>query len=118
MPEYLVMLTGDEHRWEQLSEEEQHRVFTEHGRFGDELAARGHTITSGAELHPSSLGRRIEGGSTLVTAGPFAEEAEQIGGYYRVQSEDLDDLMECCLILAALGDQIDVRLVVEHQEQG
>ena len=42
---------------------------------------------------------------------------EQVGGFYQVETDDLDDLLECCGILAALGDGIEVRRVVTQQER-
>ena len=37
-----------------------------------------------------------------VTDGPFTETAEQGGGFYLVETEDLDDLLDCCTIITAV----------------
>lgn len=37
---------------------------------------------------------RKRGAETLVTDGPYAETREQLGGYYIVDAEDLDDALE------------------------
>ena len=63
---------------------------------GRSSAERGHKITGGAELHATSEGRRIPRGGGPVTDGPFAEVTEQVGGFYQVETDDLDDLLECC----------------------
>lgn len=52
-----------------------------------------------------------------VTQGPFAETAEQVGGFYLVESGDLEDLLDCCQIIAALGDGIEVRRTVQPQDR-
>ena len=52
-----------------------------------------------------------------MSDGPFAEVTEQVGGFYQVETDDLDDLLECCAIIAALGDGIEVRRVVTPEER-
>jgi len=120
MTEYIVLLLGNAEReqwWGTVSEQERKDMFAEHDRFGRELAARGHTITGGAELHPSSEARTVQPGGADVTDGPYAETSERVGGYYVVQSEDLDDLLACCKILAATGEAVEVRRTVDHSAQ-
>ena len=46
--------------------------------------------------------------SDTVTDGPWSETAEQLGGYYEVRTDDLDDLMDVCKILSATGDAVEV----------
>lgn len=121
MAEYIVLLLGDAERekwWGTVSEQERKDMFAEHDRFGRELAARGHTIAGGAELHSSTEARTVLPGGEVVTEGPYAESTELVGGYYVVQSEDLDDLVECCKILAATGEAVEVRRTVDHSAEG
>jgi hypothetical protein len=117
MTEYVVLLIGDNERWwSGTTEEERSAAMAAHDTFGARLAERGHTITGGAELHRASQARTIAPHSTTVTDGPWAESVEQVGGYYVVESADLDDLMDCCAILAATGDAVEVRACVDHGE--
>ena len=53
----------------------------------------------------------------MVTDGPFTETAEQVGGFYLVETDDLDDLLDCCTIIAAVGDGIEVRRTVDPAER-
>ena len=118
MAEYVVLIVGDADRWWTTMNPEQRAAgYAEYNRFGEELTRRGHRITGGAELHATSEGRRIPGGGGPVTEGPFAESTEQVGGFYQVETNDLDDLLECCQIIAALGDGIEVRRVVTPQDR-
>ena len=121
MTEYVVLIVGDAERWwTSMSPQQRKDGYAEYDRFGAELAKRGHKITGGAELHQSSTARSIPAGGGPVTDGPFAESAEQVGGFYQVETDDLDDLLECCQIIAALGDGIEMRPVVvpEDRPQG
>ena len=47
-----------------------------------------------------------------VTDGPFAEAAEQIGGYYVIDAPDLDTVVDLCRILPAYD--IDIRPVLDE----
>lgn len=118
MTEYVVLIVGDADRWwTSMSLKEREDGYAEYTRFGQELARRGHRVTGGAELHQSSEARSIRPGSTVVTDGPFAETAEQVGGFYVVETDDLDDLLECTKIITAVGDGIEVRRSVAAAER-
>ncbi|MGZ4501294.1 MAG: YciI family protein [Nocardioidaceae bacterium] len=52
-----------------------------------------------------------------MTDGPFTETAEQVGGFYVVETDDLEDLLDCCTIIAAVGDGIEVRRTVDPAER-
>jgi len=116
--EYVVLIIGDADRWwTTMTDEERKAGYAVYGRFGEELAQRGHTVTGGAELHPSTTAKTVRAGGGPVTDGPFAESAEQVGGFYQVRTADLDDLLDCCRLLAELGDGIEVRPVVTDEDR-
>lgn len=119
MTEYIVLLNGDEKAWETASAEERAAVFGRHEEFSRLLDERGHTITGGAELTHSRTAKTVRkgsDGSAVVTDGPYAEAAEQLGGYYVVRSDDLDDLLDVCAILADAEGGVEVRAAVEYDE--
>ncbi|RNI25281.1 YciI family protein [Flexivirga caeni] len=118
MTEYMIVIVGDEDRWwTTMSEDERKHGYAEYGRFSQELVARGHKITGGAELHASSETKRIAPGSSTVTDGPYAEAVEQIGGFFLVQTDDVDDVLDCCRILTAIGEGVEVRRTVQPEER-
>lgn len=118
MTEYMVIIVGDADRWwTSMSLKERQDGYAEYARFGQELARRGHKVTGGAELHQSSEAKSIRPGSTTVMDGPFTETAEQVGGFYLVETEDLDDLLDCCTIITSVGDGIEVRRTVDPAER-
>lgn len=118
MSEYMVVIVGDADRWwSTMSLAEREDGYAEYTRFGEELTRRGHRITGGAELHSTTEARRVLPGGQDVTEGPFTETAEQVGGFYMVETEDLDDLTECCRIIAALGDTVEIRRTVQPEDR-
>ena len=90
--------------------EERARVYGLHEEFTRLLGERGHTVTGGAELRPSAQTRVVRGtrDAVTVTNGPYAETVEQLGGFYLVDTDDLDDLLRLCGLLSE-GDPIEVR---------
>lgn len=111
MTSYIVLLPGDESLWESMAQEEKDAVFAKHTEFSEALAARGHTITGGAELPHSREAKVVRRGADglTITDGPYAETVEQLSGFYLVDSDDLDDLLDCCGILADGDGAIEVR---------
>lgn len=118
MAEYVVLIIGDADRWwASMSLKERKDGYAEYTRFAEEMVRRGHKVTGGAELHQSAEAKSIRPGHSAVTDGPFAETAEHVGGFYVVESDDLDDLLDCCKIIAAVGDGIEVRRTVDPAER-
>lgn len=118
MSEYIVLIVGDADRWwTTMSMQERKDGYAEYTRFGEELARRGHKVTGGAELKASTEARTIHPGSLEITEGPFAESNEQVGGFYQIETDDLDDLLQCCKIIAGLGDVVQVVPTVSPEER-
>lgn len=118
MTEYVVLLTGDPDRWwSAMTEEEVAAGMREHERFSAELGKRGHELVGGAELHHPRKAKRIAAGGGPVIDGPFAELTEQVGGFYQVRTENREDLLDCCQILAGTGDTITVIPVVSEEDR-
>lgn len=112
MGRYVVLLPGNEEQWESTSAEEKQRVYALHQKFSDLLEQRGHKVTGGAELAHSRSARtlrRSAEGAVSVTDGPYAEAAEQLTGFYLVDSEDPEGLLEICQVLMDGEDVIEVR---------
>ena len=107
--QYLLMIYGDENA--AGTEAEQTAVFAEYMAFGEEMGAKG-VLAGGARLRPSSDATtvRVRDGETLTADGPFAETAEQIGGYYVAECANLDEAVEVAAkIPGARFGSIEVR---------
>lgn len=111
MTEYIVLIPGNEAQWAKADEADRERVYGLHQKFAAALAERGHTVTGGAELLPSSAARTVRSGSDglAITDGPYAESAEQLSGFYTVKSDNLDDLLQVVGILAEGESGLEVR---------
>jgi len=116
MTTYAVLLPGDESTWATATAEQRAAMYDKHNRFGELLAERGHKVTGGAELTSSATGRIVSGSldSITVTDGPYAETTEQLTGFYTVETDDLEDLLNVVGILAESGGRVEVRACVDH----
>jgi hypothetical protein len=115
MTKYAVLLPGDETPWENATPEYRAGVYEKHAEFAKALAERGHQVVGGAELANSRETKQVRKdatGATVVTDGPYAETVEQLTGFYLVESDDLDDLLDTCGILAGVESAIEVRRMV------
>lgn len=113
---YFVLLAGygEMTAWDEQSPEEQETELAQHGAFAEACAAHDRVeIVSGEALGDASTATtlRTRGGELTITDGPFAEAAEQIGGYYVLEAPDLDTVIEMCRVLPAYD--IDIRPVLE-----
>lgn len=93
---YMVLMYGDESVWEQADEAGRTETIQAHDRFSE--VVRDHeamSMVGGEALQTAdtSTTLRHDGGTSIVTDGPFAESTEQLGGFYLVQAPDLDTLM-------------------------
>ena len=116
MTEYAILLPGNEAQWENASPEHRAAMYAKHGEFAARLAERGHKVTGGAELTHSreAVVVRNGGGGVAVTEGPYAETVEQLTGFYLVESDDLDDLLQVAAMLAGPEGGVEVRACVDH----
>ncbi len=112
MTEYVVLLPGDESQWAAASAADKEAMYAIHSKFAQALEERGHKVTGGNELADSREAKVLRTdaeGNHTVTDGPYAETVEQLTGFYIVQSEDLDDLIDVCKILGRGEGAIEIR---------
>jgi hypothetical protein len=115
MTEYVILLPGDESVWERASQPDKDAMYAVHRQFAQALDERGHKVTGGSELTSSREAKVLRtdpDGNHTVTDGPYAETVEQLTGFYIVQSDDLDDLVDVCKILGRREGAIEIRAAV------
>ena len=111
MSTYVVLLPGDEAAWENATEEERAATYARHGEFARQLAERGHTVTAGAELQHSRTARTVR--TDGITDGPYAETVEQLSGFFTVNCDDHDALVEAAQVLTRAHPVVEIRPVEE-----
>jgi len=86
---YMLLIYSDENAW---TEGERAKCMADSTVLGHELSAGGRVLDA-SPLHPvaTATSVRVRDGRRLVTDGPFAETTEQLGGYYLIDVENLDE---------------------------
>jgi hypothetical protein len=109
---YMLLVYDDPTQWENISEAEMQGLYPEYA-----AVAQNPATASSAQLKPVETAKtvRIKGGDTLVTDGPFAETKEQLGGYYLVEADSIDDAAKIAAQIpsARMGGSVEVRPLVE-----
>ena len=117
MSRYLILLPAPEAEWADLPPEEHEKGHASHVQFQQELERRGpHPRGRGPAGAVRPRPRRCVpdgAGGALVTDGPFTETAEQVVGFYLVESDDEADLRAACERFASRGEHIEFRRMAE-----
>jgi hypothetical protein len=109
---YMLLIYHDE---QALSETERQECYAESIQLAQEIHSRGQYLAANP-LHPTSMATsvRVRNGKRLVTDGPFAETREQLGGYFLVSAENLDEAIGIAArIPMARKGTVEVRPVID-----
>jgi hypothetical protein len=112
---YLLLIYDREADWEAISEADQGKIFQEYGQYTSDIKKSGHHL-AGEALQPISTATtvRVKNGKTVTTDGPFAETREQLGGFFLIDAEDLDQALAIAeQIPMAQRGTVEVRPVME-----
>ncbi len=90
--QYLLLIYASEADQRAVPDSAMGELLAEYGAFTQSIVASG-AFKAGDRLQPTSSATtvRVRDGRTLMTDGPFAETREQLGGYYLVEAETLDE---------------------------
>ncbi len=108
---FTVLLYQDETQWERLTRAEREAEMREHDAFARAVPERGGTVVAGEALAPTTDATTVRGRGSSVTAVPFAETVEQLGGFYVVDAPDLDTVLDLVRLLPSYT--VEVRPVVD-----
>ena len=109
---YMMLIYLEE---QALNEEERQKCYGESIELTRDLAVAGQYLAA-APLHPvaTATSVRMRDGRRLVTDGPFAETREQLGGYFLVDAQNLDEAIAIAArIPGARVGTVEIRPVIE-----
>jgi hypothetical protein len=109
---YMLLVYADE---QALTEAEREHCYGESTQLAHTLKSKGQLLAT-SPLQPVSTATsvRVRDGKRLVTDGPFAETREQLGGYFLVEAENLDEAIAIAgQIPGARKGTIEIRPVLE-----
>ena len=98
-----------------LSETERQECYAESTQLAQQIHSSGQYLAANP-LHPTSMATsvRVRNGKRLVTDGPFAETREQLGGYFLIEANNLDEAIGIAArIPMARKGTVEVRPVID-----
>jgi len=116
MAQYMILIYGDEARWDALTADELRAIDAGHRAF---RAQAGDAVLASGELESSRTATTLRAGGErpLVTDGPFLETKEVLGGFYLVDVPDLDAALALAGLLQEVADDhsgVQVHPLVDH----
>jgi hypothetical protein len=92
---YILLIYSDEQKWAAMSKEELAKVYEQHGAYGEAMTRAG-VLRGGYELQPvaTATSLRFTQGKPKTHDGPFAETKEQLGSYYVIEVDTLDEAID------------------------
>jgi hypothetical protein len=112
---YMLLIYGDEREWATMTEEESAAEMGRWGAYTEAIQTEG-IMRAGDALQPTATATtvRVRDGEALVTDGPFAETREQLGGYYLIECESLDQAIDAARRIPSVGTgSVEVRPLME-----
>ena len=116
MKQYLLAVhdTGES---PYATEEQMQQAYQDVDAFNQKLQAQGSWVFAGG-LMPAELATvvKVQDGQVITTDGPFAEGKEQIGGFWVIQAEDLDQALKLAAEASvACQNPVEVRPFQDEQ---
>jgi hypothetical protein len=119
---YMFILIGEEgDQQDQMSPEQMQEVMDMWSKYSQDLSEAGAYVAGeGLQPSPTATTLKVEGpGEHVVTDGPYAETKEQVGGFYVIECENLDEALEWARkVPLQAGGSIEVRPVMDFSEYG
>lgn len=109
---YMLLIYGTE---QALPDDARDACYVESTALAHDLAREG-VFVGASPLHSVSTATsvRVRDGKSTITDGPFAETHEQLGGYFIVDTESLDDALSIAArIPGARWGTVEVRPIIE-----
>jgi hypothetical protein len=110
---YILLI----HHVEVLDEDERQQLLEESVQLANQLHEKRQYFDA-APLHPTSatMSVKVRDGKRIVTDGPFAETREQIGGYFLIDAQNIEEAIDIAgRIPGARIGTVEVRPVRELQ---
>src|SRR6267154_1145562 len=116
--QYLLLIYHSEAEFGKTTEADKAALYQEYGQLREELSGKGQFV-GGNQLASTTMATtvRVRDGKRVVTDGPFAETKEQLGGYFLVEANDLDQAISIAArIPGARAGSIEVRPIMSRTQ--
>lgn len=93
--QYMILIYGDESKMPSVPSDKTYEMSQAYAAYNAALKKAG-VFLAGDRLKPTRTATtiKIRDGKTDIIDGPFAEAKEQLGGYYLIETPDLDAALD------------------------
>lgn len=109
---YMLLIYMDE---QAMDDAERADCYVESAQLAQKLHENGKYLAANP-LHPVAMATSVQvrAGNSVVTDGPFAETREQLGGYFLIEAENLDEAISVASrIPGARKGTVEIRPVMD-----
>jgi hypothetical protein len=105
--QYMLMIYDDEGDEAAMPAEEIDAIVAAHSGLARKWRAEGRLI-AGDRLQPSTTATTVRSidGSIVMTDGPYADTKEQLGGFYIIEADNLDQALADASAIPSVGRSI------------
>jgi len=91
---YILLIYDRESDWDAMSQDERHAMYEEYLRFTREIR-QSWNFVAGEPFQPTrtAVTVRVRDGKTTTEKGPTTSTEEQLGGFYLIDAESLDEAL-------------------------
>jgi hypothetical protein len=112
---YALLIYGNEAARANATPDQQQALGEAYDKYMSWLGEKG-WVRGGEELHDTTQATTVRApqGSAISTDGPFAETKEQLGGFFVIETTNLDEAIEAAAACpGALTGSIEIRPIAD-----
>jgi len=112
--QFLCLIYETESLMATRNDEDNSKIYEDYMSYTQDITKSGNLV-AGDALQPTDTATsiRVRNNETIITDGPFAETKEQLGGYYLLECDSLDEAIEkAAKIPTAAFGTIEVRPIM------
>ncbi len=116
---YLCLIYENEKEWESKPQAETEAIMGEYYAFTEDIRSKGQLVAGEAlQPTPTATTVRVRNGKISTTDGPYVETKEQLGGFYLIDAQDLNEAIQVASrIPSARFGSIEVRPVIDFSQE-
>jgi hypothetical protein len=116
---YLCLIYENEKAWESMPQAETEAIMGEYFAFTEGITRKGQLV-AGEALQPTQTATtvRVRNGKISTTDGPYVETKEQLGGFYLIEAQDLNEAIQIASrIPSARFGGVEIRPVMDFSQE-
>ena len=113
---YMLQMIVDESAWQDLTPEQMQPMLDEMERFNDQLRNGGAWVSGeGLDFSENAKTVRVTDGTRTVTDGPYGSASEQLGGFWIIEANSIDEAVTWAQKVPMTNGSIEVRGLVPEE---